>query len=55
MYLRGLMPRPSCSLCHVNRDVRQCGNRRNDGTPHGGSSSLASQTPDMVLMFQNPP
>src|SRR5665647_2039639 len=35
MYLRGLVPRPSCSLCHVNRDLSQCGNGHHDGTPHG--------------------
>src|SRR5665647_2699482 len=34
MYLRGLMPRPSCSFCHVNRDVSRCGNGHYDGTPH---------------------
>src|SRR5665647_324955 len=47
MYLRGLTPRPSCSLCHVNRDVSLCGNGHHDVTPHGSRSSLASQTPDM--------
>src|SRR5665647_2475360 len=52
MYLRGLTPRPSCSFCHVNRDVSQCGNGHNDVTPHGSRNSLASQTPDVVLVFQ---
>src|SRR5674476_484655 len=51
MYLRGLTPRPSCSLCHVNRDVSLSGNGHHDVTPHGSRNSLASQTPDMAVSY----
>src|SRR5665647_164188 len=54
MYPRGSVPRPSCSFRHVKCDLHPRRRRSYRRYTEQRSGIVASQTPDIVLVFQSP-